>query len=419
MVKKASLYEKYRWLIAVTLLAFGTYAMFGLPTMKSVFYEPMRVSLGLTHEQFGRVNGIYGKICFLMYFPGGWLADKFDARKLLCFSYIASGALGLYLATYPSYTGIQLTFMAWGITTILTFWATQIKVIRSLGSDEMQGKIFGVENGLEGVSGMIISFIALAIFGMVSVEALGLRYVLIFQSVLTIVIGIISYIVLKDVKITDSEETKYTFKDYLGVLKLPQVWIVGGIICCFYLMRASLSYISPYLESGFLMTATLVGTVSIIRQTGTKIFAGPVFGALSDKRGSTIFMMIVGFVIAIICVVGMMVTPVEQSNTMLVVVLMLVLAFVLFGMTGIGFAQISESKIPLRYTGAAAGLISVIGYVPDTFYYDIAGSWIENYGIAGYQRIFMLSAVVGVAGIILSIVLSRLIKKLKAESENA
>lgn len=167
------------------------------------------------------------------------------------------------------------------------------------------------------------------------------------------------------------------------------------------------------------MTATLVGTVSIIRQTGTKIFAGPVFGALSDKRGSTIFMMIVGFVIAIICVVGMMVTPVEQSNTMLVVVLMLVLAFVLFGMTGIGFAQISESKIPLRYTGAAAGLISVIGYVPDTFYYDIAGSWIENYGIAGYQRIFMLSAVVGVAGIILSIVLSRLIKKLKAESENA
>lgn len=193
----------------------------------------------------------------------------------------------------------------------------------------------------------------------------------------------------------------------------------GGIICCFYLMRASLSYISPYLESGFLMTATLVGTVSIIRQTGTKIFAGPVFGALSDKRGSTIFMMIVGFVIAIICVVGMMVTPVEQSNTMLVVVLMLVLAFVLFGMTGIGFAQISESKIPLRYTGAAAGLISVIGYVPDTFYYDIAGSWIENYGIAGYQRIFMLSAVVGVAGIILSIVLSRLIKKLKAESENA
>ena len=88
-------------------------------------------------------------------------------------------------------------------------------------------------------------------------------------------------------------------------------------------------------------------------------------------------------------------------------------------MTGIGFAQISESKIPLRYTGAAAGLISVIGYVPDTFYYDIAGSWIENYGIAGYQRIFMLSAVVGVAGIILSIVLSRLIKKLKAESENA
>ena len=419
MGTKVSLYEKYRWLIAVTLLAFGTYAMFGLPTMKSVFYEPMRTSLGLTHEQFGTVNGLYGKICFLMYFPGGWLADKFDARKLLCFSYIASGILGLCLAAYPSYLGIQLIFMAWGVTTILTFWATQIKVIRSLGSDEIQGKIFGVENGLEGVSGMIISFIGLAIFGMVSVEALGLRYVLIFQSILTMVIGVVSYLVLKDVKISDSEDEKYTLKDYLGVLKLPQVWLVGGIVCCFYLMRASLSYISPYLESGFMMTAALVGTISIIRQTGTKIFAGPVFGALSDKKGSTIFMMVIGFIVAIVCVIGMMVTPVDTKNTMLVVVLMLVLAFVLFGMTGIGFAQISESKIPLKYTGAAAGLISVIGYVPDTFYYDIAGSWIENYGMAGYQRIFILSAAVGIVGIILSIVLSRMIKRIKSSSENA
>ena len=216
-----------------------------------------------------------------------------------------------------------------------------------------------------------------------------------------------------------SEDEKYTLKDYLGVLKLPQVWLVGGIVCCFYLMRASLSYISPYLESGFMMTAALVGTVSIIRQTGTKIFAGPVFGALSDKKGSTIFMMVIGFIVAIVCVIGMMVTPVDTKNTMLVVVLMLVLAFVLFGMTGIGFAQISESKIPLKYTGAAAGLISVIGYVPDTFYYDIAGSWIENYGMAGYQRIFILSAAVGIVGIILSIALSRMIKRIKSSSENA
>lgn len=81
--------------------------------------------------------------------------------------------------------------------------------------------------------------------------------------------------------------------------------------------------------------------------------------------------------------------------------------------------RFQKVKFQLKYTGAAAGLISVIGYVPDTFYYDIAGSWIENYGMAGYQRIFILSAAVGIVGIILSIALSRMIKRIKSSSENA
>lgn len=413
-MEKQSFYQKNKWLFIIFLLAFGTYAMYGLPSMKSVFYEPMRTGLGLSHEEFGSALGIYGKMGLLMYFPGGWLADKFDARKLLCFSYFASGALGLYLATYPGYAGVYFTFFGWGITTILTFWATQIKVIRSLGSDEMQGKIYGMENGFEGISGMIISFAGLSIFGLVSIETLGLRYVLIFQSVLTMIIGIVTYIMLRDVKMSEDENEKYTFKDYLQTLKMPQVWVIGGIICCYYTVFSSLTYISPYLETGFMMAAGLVGTVSIIRQTGTKIFAGPIFGALADKWKSTSLMMIIGFIISAVCVAGIAATPRDASKIMLVVVLMLVLAFALFGMTGIGYATISESGIPLKYTGAAAGLISLLGYIPDAVYYDVAGGWVENYGFDGYQRVFMLSIAVCAIGLVLSLVLSKMVKKSRA-----
>lgn len=406
--------EKYNWLLIITLLSFGTYAMYGLPYMKSVFYEPMRLALNLTHEQYGNVIGLYGKIALIMYLPGGWLADKFDAKKLLFFSYVASGALGLYLATYPSYAGIQFTFIAWGVTTILTFWAAQVKIIRSLGDDNMQGKIFGMGNGIEGVSGMIISFIALAIFNMVAVREMGLRFVLIFQSTLTITIGFVTYYVLRNVKLKDSEEEKYTIQDYIKIIKMPEVWLIGAGICCYYTVFSSLSYISPYLETEFMMTAALVGTVSILRQTGMKILGGPIFGTLADKFGSPSKMFIAGFVIVTACVGGFMVLPVNAAYSMLAVVLMLILAFGLFGLTGIGYATISETNIPLKYTGAAVGLISLIGYIPDAIYYNVAGNWLDTYGSKGYDYIFMLSFVLAIVGLCISTVLYKVTAKNRA-----
>ncbi|GAA0182220.1 MFS transporter [Clostridium sediminicola] len=405
MDKKVSFFEKYNWLMIVTLLSFGTYAMYGLPYMKSVFYDPMRLALNLTHEQYGNVIGLYGKIALIMYFPGGWLADKFDARKLMLFSYVASGALGLYLSTYPSYAGVQFTFIAWGVTTILTFWAAQVKVIRSLGDDDMQGKIFGIGNGIEGISGMIISFIALAIFNMVAVKELGLRFVLIFQSILTILIGFITYYTLRNIKFKDNQDEKYTFEDFIKVLKMPEVWLIGIIIFCYYTVFSSLSYISPYLETEFMLSAAAVGTVSVLRQTGTKMLGGPIFGSLADKFGSPSKMIIVGFILTVACVGGFKVLPVNSSYSMVAVILMLVLAFALFGLTGIGYATISETSIPLKYTGAAVGAISLIGYVPDAFYYNIAGNWLDTYGSAGYKYIFTLSFVVAIIGLTVGYIL--------------
>ena len=406
--------EKYNWLFIITLLSFGTYAMYGLPYMKSVFYDPMRLALNLTHEQYGSVIGLYGKIALIMYLPGGWLADKFDAKKLLLFSYVTSGVLGLYLSTYPSYAGIQFTFIAWGITTILTFWSAQVKITRSLGNDEVQGKIFGTANGIEGVSGMIISFIALAIFNMVAVREMGLRFVLIFQSSLTIAVGFITYYALRNIKLKDSEEEKYSLQDYIKIIKMPEVWLIGIGICCFYTVFSSLSYISPYLETEFMMTAAVVGAVSILRQTGMKILGGPIFGTLADKFGSPSKMFIIGFVIVTACVGGFMVLPINAANSMLAVVLMLIMAFGLFGLTGISFATISETNIPLKYTGAAVGLISLLGYIPDAIYYNVAGGWLDTYGSKGYDYIFLLSFVLSIVGLGISVVLYKMTAKNRA-----
>ncbi len=109
-----------RFLI-IFILAFGTTAMYSLPYMKSSFYDPMQQALSLSHTQIGNLLSLYGLVGMVSYFIGGWFADRFSVRKLITFSLIASGALGFYFSTFPSYSMILLIFVLWGFTTILTF----------------------------------------------------------------------------------------------------------------------------------------------------------------------------------------------------------------------------------------------------------------------------------------------------------
>ena len=70
------------------MIGFATTAMYSLPYMKSVFYDPMREALSLNHKQLGNLLSIYGIVATVSYFPGGWLADKYSAKKLVSFSLI-------------------------------------------------------------------------------------------------------------------------------------------------------------------------------------------------------------------------------------------------------------------------------------------------------------------------------------------
>ena len=60
----------------VFMIGFATTAMYSLPYMKSVFYDPMREALSLNHKQLGNLLSIYGIVATVSYFPGGWLADN-------------------------------------------------------------------------------------------------------------------------------------------------------------------------------------------------------------------------------------------------------------------------------------------------------------------------------------------------------
>ena len=80
-------------------------------------------------------------------------------------------------------------------------------------------------------------------------------------------------------------------------------------------------------------------------------------------------------------------------------------------MYGVIFSTVSEAGIPRAMTGTVIGIASIIGYLPDSIYSVLFGSWLDTHGAAGYNYIFTFLAVSGIVGAVLSMLVYRLGKK--------
>ncbi|ENY8540262.1 nitrate/nitrite transporter [Clostridioides difficile] len=399
-----------RFLI-IFILAFGTTAMYSLPYMKSSFYDPMQQALALSHTQIGNLLSLYGLVGMISYFIGGWFADRFSVRKLITFSLIASGVLGFYFSTFPSYSIILLIFVLWGFTTILTFFSASVKIVRMQGSESEQGRIFGFYEGLSGVSGTLISFIGLYFFGKFAEITIGFKYVVWLYSAASIICGILLFFLVEEKKDSGASDEGLSIKSLLKVVTMPKAWLIGLIIFSTYLVFSSLTYLSPYLSEVYVMPMTLVSALSIIRTYVIKMGASPVAGVITDKVGSSIRVMFVGFILMTVSTAAYLVIPKSTGFIWISVINMIILSVILFGFRGIYFASVSESNISLETTGAVVGFASFIGFSPDAFYYTIAGNWLDKYGQTGYTYIFILSVVCAVIGIFATYALNKINKR--------
>ena len=77
--------DRLKKFIIVFMIGFATTAMYSLPYMKSVFYDPMREALSLNHKQLGNLLSIYGIVATVSYFPGGGLQISIQLKNLFLF----------------------------------------------------------------------------------------------------------------------------------------------------------------------------------------------------------------------------------------------------------------------------------------------------------------------------------------------
>ncbi|RLD31329.1 MAG: MFS transporter, partial [Bacteroidetes bacterium] len=75
-----------RWFVIFSLVFAGE-MIFSLPFHVARFFRPTLLDVfNLTNTELGDIIAVYGITAMLAYFPGGALADRFSARKLMTLS---------------------------------------------------------------------------------------------------------------------------------------------------------------------------------------------------------------------------------------------------------------------------------------------------------------------------------------------
>ncbi|MEO0972450.1 MAG: MFS transporter [Pseudomonadota bacterium] len=154
------------WRRAIVMLVLGGSGgvIFLLPFLREVFYQPLADALGLTHTQLGMLMSVFGTTSLLAYLPGGWLADRLSPRWLMSVGLWVTGALGFWLSTFPSYAVSLFIHGVFGISIVLLFWASMLRLTRGWGGEDAQGRAFGLLEGTRGVTEIALNSTALAIF---------------------------------------------------------------------------------------------------------------------------------------------------------------------------------------------------------------------------------------------------------------
>jgi nitrate/nitrite transporter NarK len=380
-----------------------------MPYMRQVYHIPLQEALGLTNTQFGVLTSVFGAVAMITYFPGGWLADRISARKLITFSMLATGASGLYFASFPIYPVTIAIHALWGVTTILTFWAALIKATRNWGSHREQGRAFGILEGGRGVAELGASTTLLAVFALLGSGRLALSWVIMVYSALDILVGILAWYTLEEPTQEDAESTmdKIGLRQVLSVLKMPAVWLVSIVILAGYSSYWGTFYYAPYATDVLLMSVVVGGAIGVGRMWLRPV-APLAAGFLADRVGisKTVAWC---FVIVIVSNCLFVATPNAPNLIAAVIANMAVATLVAFALRGIFYALLQEGGIPLSLTGTAAGVVSVLGYTPDFFMPLVGGVLMDKLPAGtGYKSLFGFIVVLGVCGLAAALGLHRM-----------
>lgn len=396
----------------LVVLIIGAAAFYQIPYLRWTFYDGMMELSGLNNTQFGLTMTVYGTASAILYLPGGIIADKISSRILFPIALIVTGIGGFILMTGPSYSIQMIVYFVLAAAGTMAFWASLNKAVIALDGGD-GSRLLGLLEGGRGVMQAVFSAIFLAIYGMIANAVGGVKVVLAGYAVINIVVGIICFFLLDDDNKAGESAEPLKASDVIELLKKPVIWLLAIIVIASYSFHLASTYMTPYLTNVIGATAVVSGALAIVRNYIAQMGGAPLGSAIATKTKSTMLTVGIGYIFMVIGIIGIVLLP-TNANMVAMVVFMIVAAISIYVIRGVYFAIIGESGIPLRLTGTAVGIVSVIGFTPDIFMSVICGSFLDKYeGAVGYRYIFIIMLCIALVGLAASWILYFTQKKAK------
>ena len=393
------------------LLAAG--AIYPLLYLRQNFEHTLLLSFNITAKDLGDFNSILGLIYVSTYIPSGWLADRFSPKKLIVFSVGAVGLLGLWYSTFPGYYAQVTIFIGWGLCAGLTFWASLIKAVNLLASDDEQGRFFGILDGGRGLVEAVLASAAVAIFayymGSGSDEQLGVqgfKVVIYMYSATCLAVAVLVALFLDNSIVTSPDTAsaasggenivRRTWDDLVLIFSIPQVWVMMLILLCGYMQFWATYSVSSFLQERYQETAVVAAFITM-----TKLWMRPIGGIgggfLADwlSRQSVLG---TSMVLASAALFGFTYFP-AGSGAFFLLLFVIVLGISTYAIRGLYWSILDDCRIPPRAVGLGIGVISMVGYTPDIFLPQINAAIVAVYpGVTGAQLYFDFIAICGLIG---------------------
>ncbi len=413
-----------RRFIALLALAFTYGSIYMLPYMKSSFYAQMIEATGFSNAQLGQLVSMYALMCTISYLPGGWLADKFSPRALLAFCSIANGFLCLVF--YMFRDDFTIATVVWGASALtggFAFWPSMLKGVRLLGTKEEQGRIYGIFEFVNGLVSLLLAYGATFVAAQFADNIAGFEGIVLTFAAASVAGGLAVWFFFgndlvynEEAKEESANNEKITLKEFVGVLLMPRVWVCSFIMFTIITYVSGIGYLNPYMTGSFGVAAATASFLSSTTYYGTR-FGGVVGGYMADKVfKSSAKWQVIAHIAVTALFASFLIIPTSAASVFIIT--MIIAGFAVYSVKATGYSLMTELNIPPRVSGTAIALMTLIGYLPDMFIHTMFGTWLDELGQGGFEKIFTFIVGIGCCGIVLAIiaaVMSRNINKANAE----
>lgn len=405
--------RRARIVLLLSLLVAGE-AVFGLPFHVARFFRPTLLSaLHLRNTELGSFFAAYGVFAMLSYLPGGLLADRFSARRLLALALVSTGLGGIYFSTLPDRRGLVVLFAVFGLTTILPFWGALIRATRHWGGRRDQGKAFGLLDGGRGLFAAALASLALVPFQMTmgpdpsratdATRLVALDRVIYVYTAATLAAAVLVWLVVPDEspRETISSES-VAVKNLRTVFRSRKVWLQAAVVVCAYCGFKALDNYSLFAVQAYGMNEVAGARLSVLGswlRPLSAVGAGVLADRISPSRTTAVC-----FALLIAGYGGFVFVAPGPHTLWLLFVNVAITSAAVFGLRGVYFALLEESRVPSALTGTAVGVISVVGFTPDVFIAPVIGLLLDkDPGPVGHRHVFLLLGAIAVTGLVVTL----------------